>query len=142
MINELTNTRSIKMGRIDIMFNSSFVEVDTHSANQVIDAFADAIYNGRKVTAAISAGRDGAGAKPEPGSYRAKPSYGDKPKSYGEKSKSYGDKSKSYGDKSKSYGERKPYSDREGYSARKTHSDAPAEHASERKKFPPRKRGQ
>ena len=126
LINELTNTRSIKMGRIDIMFNSSFVEVDSHSANQVIDAFADAIYNGRKVTAAISAGREGGGAKPEQGGYRAKPSYGDK--------------SKSYGDKSKSYGERKPYSDREGYSAKKTSSDAPSERSTERKKFPPRKR--
>ena len=135
LINELTNTRNIKMGRIDIMFNSSFVEVDAHSANQVIEAFADAVYNGRKVTAAISAGREGAGARPEQGSYRAKPSYG-------EKSKSYGDKSKSYGDKSKSYGERKPYGDRESYSDRKPHSDSSAERPSERKKFPPKKRGQ
>ena len=132
LINELTNTRSIKMGRIDIMFNSSFVEVDSRSAKLVIDAFADAIYNGRKVTAAISAGREGAGAKPEPGSYRAKP-HSDKPKSYGEKSKSYGDKSKSSG-------ERKPYSDREGYSAKKSQSDGSSEHPLERKKFPPRKR--
>jgi ATP-dependent RNA helicase DeaD len=130
MINELTNTRSIKMGRIDIMFNSSFVEVDSRSALQVIDAFADAIYNGRKVTAAISAGRDGAGVKPERSNF---------------KPKTYGDKPKTYGGKGKSFGERKPYGDREGYSARKSRSDAPRERSSERSnerpKYPPRRRG-
>ena len=130
MINELTNTRSIKMGRIDIMFNSSFVEVDSRSALQVIDAFADAIYNGRKVTAAISAGRDGAGAKPERSNF---------------KPKAYGDKPKAYGDKGKQQGDRKPYGDREGYSARKNQSDVPRERSNERgnerPKYPPRKRG-
>ena len=131
LINELTNTRSIKMGRIDIMFNSSFVEVDSRSALQVIDAFSDAIYNGRKVTAAISAGRDGAGAKPERNNF--------KPKTYSDKPKAFGDKPKAYGNKSR------PFSDREGYSSRQNRSDAPRERSNdrsnERPKYPPRKRG-
>jgi ATP-dependent RNA helicase DeaD len=143
LINELTNTRSIKMGRIDIMFNSSFVEVDSRSALQVIDAFSDAIYNGRKVTAAISAGRDGAGAKPERGDYKPK-SYGDKPKAYSDKSKTHGDRPKTYDNKNKSF------SDREGYSSRQNRSNAPRESSNERssgersperKKYPPRKKG-
>jgi len=39
LINEVTRSREIKIGRIDILDNYSFVEIDTKSVNKVLKAF-------------------------------------------------------------------------------------------------------
>jgi len=41
LINEVTRTREIKIGRIDILDSYSFVEIDNKSVNKVLKAFAD-----------------------------------------------------------------------------------------------------
>ncbi len=45
LINEVTRTREIKIGRIDILDSYSFVEIDNNSVNKVLKAFADGHLN-------------------------------------------------------------------------------------------------
>ncbi|MBW6492072.1 MAG: DEAD/DEAH box helicase [Lentimicrobium sp.] len=58
LINEVTRTREIRIGRIDIMDNFSFVEVDSKSVSKVVKAFENENSNPRGVRIEIASERE------------------------------------------------------------------------------------
>jgi ATP-dependent RNA helicase DeaD len=58
LINEVTRTREIKVGRIDIMDNYSFVDIDSGAVKKVLKAFSDDSRNPDGVRVEVASERD------------------------------------------------------------------------------------
>jgi ATP-dependent RNA helicase DeaD len=87
IINEVTRTREIKIGRIDIMDSYSFIDIDSKSVSQVLKAFENEGSNPRGIRIEKASERDS-----EPMEKKAKRSYSsDRP--FPSKSKFHKDKS-------------------------------------------------
>lgn len=59
LINEVTKTREIKIGRIDIMDNYSFIDIDSGSVKKVLRAFSSESRNPDGVRIEVASERDG-----------------------------------------------------------------------------------
>lgn len=59
LINEVTKTREIKIGRIDIMDNYSFIDIDSSSVKKVLKAFDNTSRNPDGVRIEVASERDG-----------------------------------------------------------------------------------
>lgn len=57
MINDYTGKRHIRIGKIDIQKDESYVDVDTRYAQDVVNSFADATYRGMALPVKISKSR-------------------------------------------------------------------------------------
>ncbi len=62
LINEVTRSREIKVGRIDIMDSYSFVDIDSKAVAKVIKAFNDSSSNPDGVRIEVASERDGGGS--------------------------------------------------------------------------------
>jgi len=67
LINEFTGIKDIEIGKIELLRNFSFFEVDSEFANAVLKAFDGKEYKGRKISVEVaeSKGRGGGGRKRE-----------------------------------------------------------------------------
>jgi len=72
LINEVTRSREIKIGRIDILDNYSFVEIDKKSVNKVLKAFENQNANPDGVRIEPAADRPDAPPKPKRNLYKGK----------------------------------------------------------------------
>ena len=61
LINEVTKTRGIEIGRIDIMDNYSFIDIDSGAVKKVLKAFANSNYNPDGVRIEVASERDSSG---------------------------------------------------------------------------------
>lgn len=61
LINEVTKSREIKVGRIDIMDNYSFVDIDSGAVKKVLKAFENPKYNPDGVRIEVASERDSSG---------------------------------------------------------------------------------
>jgi len=75
LINEVTRSREIRVGRIDIMDSYSFVDIDSKAVTKVLKAFSDSHSNPDGVRIEVASERDGGSSAP----YKKRsPSYGEK----------------------------------------------------------------
>jgi len=74
LINEVTRSRDVRIGRIDIMHAFSFVDVDSNSVELLKRSFASEKQNPLRVRIELASDRDGASSQPK----RKKPSFGGK----------------------------------------------------------------
>lgn len=75
LINEVTRTREIRVGRIDIMDSYSFVDIDSKAVSKVLKAFNDSRSNPDGVRIEVASERDGGSST----SYKKRSSgYGDR----------------------------------------------------------------
>jgi ATP-dependent RNA helicase DeaD len=72
LINEVTRSRDVKIGRIDIMHAFSFVDVDSNSIELLKRSFANESQNPMRVRIELASERDGSAPQPK----RKKPSFG------------------------------------------------------------------
>jgi ATP-dependent RNA helicase DeaD len=77
LINELTGTKSIDIGKIEILRKFSFFEIERDYAQKVIDAFEGLIYEDTPVTLQLS--------NPEPSNRRSQGSFRDKGDHFGKR---------------------------------------------------------
>ncbi len=61
LINEVTKTRGIEIGRIDIMDKYSFIDIDSGAVKKVLKAFANSNYNPDGVRIEVASERDSSG---------------------------------------------------------------------------------
>ncbi|MDP2237943.1 MAG: DEAD/DEAH box helicase [Bacteroidales bacterium] len=65
LINEVTRSRDVTIGRIDILDNFSFVDVDAASVDTVLEAFANKTRNTKGIRVDIAGDREEGSAKPK-----------------------------------------------------------------------------
>lgn len=75
LINEVTRSREIRVGRIDIMDNYSFVDIDSKAVAKVLNAFNDSRSNPDGVRIEVASERDGSSSAPHK---KRTSGYGDK----------------------------------------------------------------
>lgn len=114
MVNSKIRGKRIDIGRIDLMKNFSFFEVDEKQAPLIPKALNKAQFNGRQVV--VEETKDGDAPSSERSSYRSDDFHGD------HKKREYGGRKKEYGER-KEYGEKKEYGGkREDRSSKKRES--------------------
>jgi ATP-dependent RNA helicase DeaD len=90
LINQRTKKRDIEIGKIEIMRNFSFFEVDSAFTDRLISQFENAEYDGKKIMVEVAQDKP---ASSERRKSKEKKSYGSKPKKPKTKKKSLGKKS-------------------------------------------------
>lgn len=118
LINEVTHSRDIRIGRIDVMDSFSFIDVDENSVQQILDSFSDERRNPDGVRVEVVKNDKSEGGEGGSRSNRRKSAYGGERSSRGKRSDKGGERSSS---RDEGRGERS-YSDRKK-SSRNEHGD-------------------